>query len=205
MLDTRPSTPGRLLYLIGPSGAGKDSLLNYCRAHLAGHPNVLFAHRYITRDAHAGGENHVALSPREFAAREAARLFALRWQSHGLDYGIGIEINQWLAKGITVVVNGSRQYLEQAQRLYPELAPVWITVSPEVLRARLQARARESAAEIEARLARAVLFAPSLQGGIVIRNDGLLAEAGAALLAVITERGTKGSAAVTTESNTRCA
>lgn len=178
---------GRLIYLIGPSGAGKDSLLNYCRHRLAGHPAVLFAHRYITRDARAGGENHVALSTEEFAAREAARLFALRWQSHGLDYGIGIEINQWLAKGITVVVNGSREYLGEARRLYPDLVPVWITVSPDVLRTRLQNRARESEAEIEARLARAALVPQSAHRGIVIANDGALAEAGEALLAVITE------------------
>ncbi|MDO8298768.1 phosphonate metabolism protein/1,5-bisphosphokinase (PRPP-forming) PhnN [Lacisediminimonas sp.] len=177
----------RLIYVIGPSGAGKDSLINYCRHRLAGHSTVLFAHRYITRDAHAGSENHIAVSSEEFAAREAASLFALCWQSHGLHYGIGMEIEQWMAKGITVVVNGSRQYLDEARRRYPDLVPVWIAVSPEVLRERLQARAREGAPEIEARLARAALAAPAADGGIVITNDGALAQAGEALLAVITE------------------
>lgn len=177
----------RLIYVIGPSGAGKDSLLNYCRHRLAGHSTVLFAHRYITRDALAGSENHIAVTSEEFAAREAAGLFALCWQSHGLDYGIGVEIDQWMAKGITVVVNGSRQYLDEARRRYPGLLPVWIAVSPAVLRERLQARARESAPEIEVRLARATLVRPPAESGIVITNDGALAQAGEALLAIITD------------------
>jgi ribose 1,5-bisphosphokinase len=98
-----------------------------------------------------------------------------------------MEIDQWMANGITVVVNGSRQYLDQARRHYPDLLPVWIAVSPAVLRERLQARARESAPEIEVRLARAALVPPPADSGIVITNDGALAQAGEALLAVITD------------------
>jgi ribose 1,5-bisphosphokinase len=180
-------TAGRLIYVVGASGSGKDSLMRYSRERLAGNPNVLFAHRYITRPADAGGENHVALSPDEFEARERARLFAMCWQSHGHEYGIGIEINQWLALGITVVVNGSRDYLQQARRRYPELLPVWVKVSPEVLRRRLEARGRESADLIEARLARNKIMSEPAAGGIVISNDGPLPEAGEALVAAITD------------------
>lgn len=183
----RAHTTGRLIYLVGPSGAGKDSLLRYCRARLAGQAGIVFAHRYITRDADSGGENHVALTPGEFAARAAAGLFALRWQGHGQNYGIGIEINQWLAKGMTVVINGSRAYLHEAQARYPELVPVWIDVSPEVLRARLQQRGRESALQIEARLARALTTPQAPRGGIMVRNDGELAEAGDILFGIICE------------------
>lgn len=177
----------RLIYVVGPSGAGKDSLLRYCRTRLAGQPGFVFAHRYITREAAAGGENHVALTAEEFRARVAAGLFALRWQSHGNDYGIGIEINQWLAKGMTVVVNGSRGYLQEARARYPELVPVWIEVTPDVLRARLQQRGRESAAQIEARLLRALTTPQAPRGSIIVRNDDDLDDAGAALLGVITK------------------
>ena len=51
---------------MGPSGAGKDSILDRARVlTLPGTP-VVFAHRYITRPAGSGGENHVALSAAEF-------------------------------------------------------------------------------------------------------------------------------------------
>lgn len=132
----------RLIYVVGASGSGKDSLMSYARSRLANESQVVFAHRYITRSADAGGENHVALTQEEFDSRRRAGLMAMHWESHGHAYGLGIEVNQWLAKGITVVVNGSREYLETAAQRYPELVPVWVEVSPEVLRARLQARGR---------------------------------------------------------------
>jgi ribose 1,5-bisphosphokinase len=149
---------GILLYVVGASGSGKDSLMRFAREMLAGNPDVVFAHRYITRPHDAGGENHVALSEAEFEARLARKLFSLHWHSHGMRYGIGCELNQWLAKGLTVVLNGSRAYLDQACRNYPELVPVLIEVSPDVLRSRLQARGRESDSDIESRLLRSFEF-----------------------------------------------
>ncbi|HEY3597757.1 MAG TPA: phosphonate metabolism protein/1,5-bisphosphokinase (PRPP-forming) PhnN, partial [Paraburkholderia sp.] len=82
---------GRLIYVMGPSGAGKDTLLHFARDHVAGAP-VVFAHRYITRST-GSGENHIALSIDEFEARSALGLFALEWSSHALRYGIGIELD----------------------------------------------------------------------------------------------------------------
>lgn len=175
-----------LVYLTGASGSGKDSLLGYARHHLAAESGVAFAHRYITRAAEAGGENHVALSPEEFEARLAARLFALHWRSHGHAYGIGVEIDHWLARGVTVIVNGSRGYLAQACRRYPaQLLPVRIEVSADCLRSRLLARGRESAAQIEDRLARHHRLQDEPFDGMVIRNDDRLAHAGETLVALI--------------------
>lgn len=179
-------TRGVLLYVIGASGSGKDSLMQVAREALADNPDVVFAHRYITRPAHAGGENHVALSETEFAARLARNLFAMHWHSHGLHYGLGLEINHWLAKGLTVVVNGSREYLNEASKKYSELKPVLIEVSTEVLRQRLQSRGRESAADIEARLTRAEAF-KQLRHPQLLRlpNDAPLNETGATFVALI--------------------
>lgn len=176
---------GALIYVVGASGSGKDSLLRHARACLGGDPGIVFAHRYITRPHDAGGENHVALTAEEFAARRADRLFALHWQGHGLEYGIGIEINQWLAKGLTVIVNGSRAYLPDVRSRYPELVPVWIEVSPATLRQRLSKRGRETAEEIERRLARHRALPGATAGDTVIRNDGALEQAGEALVRVI--------------------
>lgn len=176
---------GRLIYVIGASGSGKDTLMTYARGRLAGEAGVCFAHRYITRPHDAGGENHVALTPEEFAARRGAGLFALHWGSHGLHYGIGVEVNQWLAKGMTVVVNGSRGHLIEATRGYPELVPATVAVSTEVLRARLLARGRESADEINARLARHESLKGRIWTGVVVCNDGPIEQAGEALVGLI--------------------
>lgn len=177
----------RLIYVVGPSGSGKDSLLRYARERLADDPGVVFAHRYITRAADAGGENHVALTPAEFASRQRNRLFELAWQSHGHSYGIGIEINQWLTKGATVVVNGSREYLAEASRRFPELLAVAIDVPTEVLRERLLARGREDPSSIEQRLERHRKMQSQCQTGQVITNDGPLERAGEALVALLRE------------------
>jgi ribose 1,5-bisphosphokinase len=102
-----PSMSGRLVAVMGPSGAGKDALIAYARPRLDP-ARIMLGHRYITRPADAGGENHVRLSPAEFAARRAAGLFALSWESHGLGYAIGGELDLWLGRGLVVVVNIAR-------------------------------------------------------------------------------------------------
>jgi ribose 1,5-bisphosphokinase len=177
----------RLIYLMGSSGSGKDSLLRYARDRLAGNPGVVFAHRYITRPHDAGGENHVALTDAEFATRQHSRLFALAWTSHGHSYGVGIEIDQWLGKGHTVVVNGSREYLAQARLRYPELLAVTVEVPAGLLRQRLLERGREDASAIEQRLARHRLFQGLPHAGQVITNDGPLSRAGDLLVACVLE------------------
>ena len=169
---------GALFYVIGASGSGKDSLMRYGRERLAGNPGVVFAHRHITRPVELHGEHHVALSEIEFDARLAADLFAMHWDSHGLRYGIGREIHLWLDKGCNVVMNGSREYLPEARRRYPDLHAVMVTVSLEVLAARLRARGRETEAEIAGRLERASLFMRPDGQGELIDNDGELHQAG---------------------------
>ncbi|MEX3944478.1 phosphonate metabolism protein/1,5-bisphosphokinase (PRPP-forming) PhnN [Paraburkholderia sp. BR10937] len=176
---------GKLIYVSGPSGSGKDSLLRHAREQLSGHARICFAHRYITRAADAGGENHVALSPGEFAARSNSNLFALDWASNGLQYGIGAEIDHWLDKGLTVVMNGSREYLPQARERYPYLVPVEIAVPEAVLRERLLARGRETPEQVAQRLQRNRLLERSSSQLEIIRNDGDLKEAGQALVSLI--------------------
>jgi ribose 1,5-bisphosphokinase len=176
-----------LCYVIGASGVGKDSLLRYAREHMPPDAPVIFAHRYITRAADAGGENHIALSTHEFHSRSRKGCFAMQWHSHQTWYGIGIEINQWLAKGLNVVMNGSRAYLEDAASNYPELAPVLISANSNSLRERLAARGRESSEEIEERLSLAAQLDSLTEHPRLIRidNNGPLAEAGENLVQLI--------------------
>lgn len=174
-----------LIYIMGASGSGKDSLIEFARRSLTVEQRVVFVHRYITRPAETGGENHVALTSEEFALRKQERLFALQWESHGNYYGIGIEINQWLDKGLSVVVNGSRKYLPEVRRLYPEAVPVLIDVSIDTLRDRLLRRGRESEDEITERLGRNSIFRDQYEDSIRICNNGPLEEGGAELVALI--------------------
>lgn len=181
----QPKTKGRIIYVMGASGSGKDSLMRYAREKLAKHPNIVFAHRYITRPTDAGGENHVALTPDEFASRVAAGFFALHWQSHGYQYGIGIEIDQWLASGATVIVNGSREYLPQVLSRYRDVVPLLIEVSPDVLRERLLNRDRETREQVEKRLQRHQALAGACVGCLKVNNDGPLRESGDTLVSII--------------------
>ena len=119
---------GKLIYVVGPSGAGKDALLDYARAHLPPGATVKFARRWITRPADAGGEAHHAITTAEFDAMLAAGRFALHWRAHGNGYGIGTEIDDWLRDGNTVVVSGSRENARQARTLYPNLSVIEVTL-----------------------------------------------------------------------------
>jgi ribose 1,5-bisphosphokinase len=146
---------------------------------------VVFAHRYITRPAEPHGENHIFLSNAEFDARLSAGLFAMYWNSHGLRYGIGGEIDLWLAKGCNVVVNGSREYLPEARRRYPKLVIVLVAVSAKTLEARLRARGRETEEQIAQRILRASQFPPPEGHLEIIDNNEALNVAGDHLVTLL--------------------
>ncbi|MEN5015078.1 ribose 1,5-bisphosphokinase [Erwinia sp. Eh17-17] len=176
---------GRLIWLMGPSGSGKDSLLLALRE--CAPERMIVAHRYITRSASAGGENHVALSEQEFRRRREHGLFALDWQAHQFCYALGIEIDQWLAAGLDVVVNGSRLHLDAAQQRYGDrLLAVCLQVSPEILASRLRQRGREDEAAIGQRLKRAAQPGPA--GCITLSNNGPLSETLRDFSALLAER-----------------
>ncbi len=175
-----------LFYLMGPSGSGKDSLLRALRQSLGSDDRLVVAHRYITRPADAN-EASVALTVEEFHRRVAQGCMAMHWRSHGLHYGIGIEIEQWLERGLKVVVNGSREYLPQAAARYPKLCALHVRVSPDALAARLRQRGRESEDAIARRLARATapFEVPADCRLVEIDNGGTLQSATEALAKAI--------------------
>ncbi len=167
------------MYVVGPSGSGKDSLLAYARRHVPHQAPIVFAHRYITRPVRPNDENHVALSEIEFALRVRYGCMAMHWASHNHCYGIGIEVDRWLACGLDVVVSGSREYLPHALARYPGLALVLVTAPVEVLRGRLEARGRETPESIAARLARAAAYSvPACAPAIELLNNGPIERTG---------------------------
>ncbi len=180
---------GRLFLIVGPSGAGKDTVIARLAAQAAPGDGVMIARRAITRPPHPGdAERHVPVTPDAFARLRAAGAFALDWESHGLRYGVGAEVRTWLAAGMTVVANGSRAALPQARAAFGRaLIVTGIAARPETLTARLAARGRESAQEIAARLERSAGLPPA-PVDLTIRNDAAPDEAAAALLAAIRHR-----------------
>ena len=180
---------GRLVYLMGPSGAGKDSVLQGLQPYLEGR-RCRIVRRVITRSAEAMGEEAISVLPGEFDERERAGDFAMVWRANDLAYGIPREIDRWLEDGYQVIVNGSRGYLEEALRRYPDLLAVLLEVEPAILRQRLLARAREDGTQIEARLARNAEMAGStvMQGDerfVRLDNSGSLGNAVQRLLQLI--------------------
>lgn len=179
---------GRLIYVIGASGVGKDCLLQAARR---AHPEWLIAHRYLTRESSAT-EECVALSDAEFATRHERGMLCLAWQAHGLWYGVGVEVDAWLERGATVLLNGSRRALPMAlDRFGDALVPVVVTAPAEVVRHRLLARGRDAAEEIERRLERHREMDAALMRRFPdiarIDNGGRLTESLAELTAVINE------------------
>ena len=174
---------GRLIYVVGPSGAGKDSVIDWARARVPQSGGFRFARRTITRPAAESGERHIPLGRSQFEIRRACGEYAMAWEANGHLYGVGEEIRGWLGEGLTVVVNGSREYLPRALRDFPGMDVVHVTAPESMLRARLLARGRERAAAVQDRLTRgAYLNPPENAVRKQLVNDGDVATAGRQLL-----------------------
>jgi len=174
---------GALVLVVGPSGAGKDTLIAAAKAALARNTGYVFPKRVVTRDAVAELEDHESVNGEQFAARLAAGAYALNWDAHGLSYGLPASLKDDLEAGRTVVVNGSRAAVAEARRRFPQTQVILVDASPEVRARRLAGRGRETAAEIAERLKREVPDA--LPGAIRVDNSGPLADGIAAFLTAL--------------------
>lgn len=170
---------GTLFLIVGPSGAGKDTLIAGARTRLGA--SYVFPQRVITRGAEAGGEDHKAMDAATFDAEERAGAFALSWRAHDLAYGIPASIAQDLEQGRHVVVNVSRAVVDEARLRFAPTKVILVTAPVEVLRARLKTRGREDAAAIAERIGRA----GEVTADAVIVNDGALEPAIAAFAAAL--------------------
>ncbi len=177
--------PGTLFLVVGPSGVGKDTLIDGARERLAGDPAFVFPRRIVTRPAGAGGEDHVPATADQFAVMEREGAFFVTWAAHGLRYGLPASIRDDLAAGRNVVVNVSRRMIGEIVRLHDPVEVISVTADPETVRARLLARGREDAAAVAERIARE---APLPRAGVRIvevANDGPVAHGIGFLVSVL--------------------
>ena len=147
--------PGRLILVVGPSGAGKDTLLGFAKAACAEDAEIVFPRRVVTREA-SSSEDNIALTPDEFREALARGDFAMHWEAHGHSYGLPRAIDDDIRAGRAVVVNVSRTVIAGARRAYANVMVIAITAPPELLAERIKMRSRSSDGNSEQRLSRNV-------------------------------------------------
>ncbi|QRM54331.1 phosphonate metabolism protein/1,5-bisphosphokinase (PRPP-forming) PhnN [Sinorhizobium sp. BG8] len=187
MRDVAMADQGTMIVVVGPSGAGKDSVMAFAARRFAGDDRILFARRVITRAADAGGEAHESVSAAEFASMRRSGSFCVSWDAHGLSYGIPAVVRDAVAGGRTVIANGSRQALPSFAAAFPRLKVVVITAHPEVLAERLAARGRETREAIAARLGRKAEAGREAADVTTLDNSGALEIAGEAFVRLVGE------------------
>ncbi len=162
-------SPGRLVAVLGPSGAGKDTLIDAaCRMR----PDLGRAQRVITRRADAGGEDFISVSDVEFAQKEAAGEFIFSWKAHGLRYGIPTAVMDDVRRGQIKLFNGSRAALPALRATAPDLGIILVTASADILGQRLVQRGREDSDDIASRLVRAGYDIPAGICHSTVDNSG---------------------------------
>jgi ribose 1,5-bisphosphokinase len=163
--------PGALVVVVGPSGAGKDTLIGLARRICADDPRIVFPRRIVTRPA-SDAEDHDSATPFAFDAAVAQGAYAFWWEAHGLKYSLSADIDTELRAGNTVVCNVSRAVVRQLRQRYADVTVVLVTAPEEVLLARLAARGRESGGDVAERLGRAAPAIDDLAPDITIENIG---------------------------------
>jgi ribose 1,5-bisphosphokinase len=163
--------PGRLVLVVGPSGAGKDTLIAGARAACSGDASVVFPRRAITRPS-TSDEEHDTISEEMFRRAVAAGEFALWWEAHGHCYGLPGSIDTDIRDRKTVVCNVSRTILGLARRRYAAVVVVLVTAPGDILAARLSRRSRTSDGSLQERIGRSAAVGRDVDADVVIHNVG---------------------------------
>lgn len=162
---------GTFFFVVGPSGGGKDTLIDGARQILEPTGRYVFARRVVTRPAGSPGEAHEAATEAQFDAREAAGDFLITWGAHGLRYGLPLALLTAIENGRHVIANGSRAVIAELAARLPRLVVVEVSAPAAILAARIAGRGREQGSAIENRLARKVEPWPAGIRSLGVCND----------------------------------
>jgi len=181
--QTEKAGPGRFVLVVGPSGAGKDTLIAYAKAACVDDNSIVFPRRIVTREASASEDNE-CVSERDFDTAVSNGDFSLHWRAHGLRYALPGSVLIDIRAGRTVVANISRTVIARLRDICQNVTVVLVTAPPETLAARLAGRARTTDGNIAGRLDRAVEVHPD----IIIHNIGSIERHGLELLQVVRDQ-----------------
>ena len=159
---------GRMIAIVGPSGVGKDTVM---AALQKSRPDLSLVKRHITRPPDSIGEDHYALSSEEFSKAVDQQKFVLSWTAHGLLYGVSHEAVQKLYRGQDMLINLSRNILEEADDVFDHFIVINLTAPQEVLLNRLEERGREQIKDIKARIQRQIAPLPKSLRAYDVSND----------------------------------
>ncbi|MFX1567634.1 MAG: hypothetical protein ACFFCV_04615 [Promethearchaeota archaeon] len=164
--------PGVLFLIIGNSGSGKDSIINGVVQKFPSHLKQIYApKRFITRKP-SETEQNISISTREFRILEEEGNFALSWHIYGLDYGVPIEIEKYLANDHLVIINVSRTIVAEAKGKYKNVKVIFIKVPFEISYQRIKDRKRETEDLMKERIERARMNQNFPEADFVLDNSG---------------------------------
>ncbi|MEX2482575.1 MAG: phosphonate metabolism protein/1,5-bisphosphokinase (PRPP-forming) PhnN [Gammaproteobacteria bacterium] len=185
---TLAQTAGAFVAVVGPSGVGKDSLINYAREHFRDRSDLVFARRVITRPTDPASEDHDSVSEAEFDALVQEDRLVLWWGAHGLRYGLPRSVGTAVDSGKVVVANVSRQSLKSIRRQFKRHLVIAVSAHREVVASRLAARGREDTQTVRLRLSRVVDEELAAAADTVrIDNSGPLPAAGERLISLLAD------------------
>jgi ribose 1,5-bisphosphokinase len=177
-----PEAEGIFVAVVGPSGAGKDSLINVTAKHFRDDSRFLFVRRVVTRKPDKELEDHDTVSTARFRQLRESGAFAFTWDAHGLSYGIPCDAKRFVENGGIAVANCSRAAIADARLAFGRTSIVHVAADADILANRLARRGRENSTKIAARLERAVADYPGQGTAFIIRNNGLLEQASASFI-----------------------
>ncbi|TET01923.1 MAG: phosphonate metabolism protein/1,5-bisphosphokinase (PRPP-forming) PhnN [Promethearchaeota archaeon] len=166
--------PGLLVLVVGNSGSGKDSIISgVVKRFPSDLKEIHLTQRYITRPA-SETEDNIAITPEIFKEMSLQKKFAFEWHIYDLDYGVPIDIDDWLKKGHPVLVNVSRTIVKKARSIYRKILVVFIKVPFEITFQRIKERDRESGKQLQQRIQRAKDNQTFPDADFVVDNSGEL-------------------------------
>ena len=175
--DQKKVYAGCLILIVGNSGSGKDTLMKGAKEKFPSElKGLCLTQRFITRPS-SDTEDNFAVIPVEFKKMSLQGRFALEWHIYGLDYGVPIEIDDWLEKGHLVLVNVSRSIVNEARDIYQNILIVFIEVPFKITLKRIKERARESGERLEERIQRAKNNQSFTDADFIVDNSGDLEDA----------------------------
>lgn len=164
----------KAILVVGPSGAGKDTLLRAARDYFKSEKMIGFAKRCITRPPDANEDNYY-VNELGFTILEKSSYFISTWRAHGNCYGI--PRNQ-LSTGFeeeSKIVSISRSAIQDFEQACNNPVTLIVTASKEKLEQRLLTRGRESVNKVRERLQHADKPVVA-KNSVVFDNSGNLSQ-----------------------------